>query len=342
MVEEDLILPERPRSIGLLTNQDILFGSPIPAIDKLKIVSPEEYEDIIREWIAGYCQGKYKRVCKVGGANDKGRDVIAFINEANEYDNYQCKHYDHPLMPSDIWKELGKLCYYTFDGSYKLPRQYFFVAPKGVGPKLSDYLQKPNDFKDELIKEWNNKCKTGITDKTEIELTTELISHIQSIDFSIFKTLDPQEFIEQHQQTNYYAARFGGGLKRREKPVVHSMSNGEMLLRYVEQLFEAYSDHLKTEVNTIKELSSHTELFDHFNRQRECFYWAEALNEFSRDSLPTGNNCFADLKEEIFHGVVDISNQTSTSGYENVKNNCYSSYINYPKQCFTVGFKDTR
>lgn len=319
MSNEELILPETPKSIGLLTNQDILFGTPIPAIDKLKIVSPNEYEDIIREWIAGYCQKKYVGVRKVGGANDKGRDVVAFINEANDYDNYQCKHYDHPLAPSDVWKELGKLCYYTFDGSYKLPQKYFFVAPQGVGPKLSDYLQKPTDLKTHLIKEWESKCKNGISDKVEIELSVELLAHINSIDFSIFKFLDPQEFIEQHQQTNYYAARFGGGLKKRDKPIFDKINEAEMLLRYVEQLFEAYSDHLKTNVQTISELNIHTELFNHFNRQRECFYWAEALNEFSRDSLPTGNTCFAELKEEIFHSVVDISNQAHTTGYENIK-----------------------
>lgn len=319
MTDEELIQPERPKSIGLLTNNDILFGSPIPAIDKLKIVSPDEYEDIIREWIAGYCEKKYVGVRKVGGANDKGRDVIAFINEIHDYDNYQCKHYDHPLAPSDIWKELGKLCYYTFDGSYKLPRKYFFVAPLGVGPKLSDYLQKPSELKTELIKDWDSKCKTGISDKVEVELSAELLAHINSIDFSIFKFLDPQEFIEQHKQTNYYAARFGGGLKRREKPVPKAFNEAEMLLRYVEQLFEAYSDYLKSNVQTISELNSYTELFEHFNRQRECFYWAEALNEFSRDSLPTGNTCFAELKEEIFYGVVDVSNQEHSSGYENVK-----------------------
>jgi len=319
LADEELIQPEKPKSIGLLTNNDILFGTPIPAIDRLKIISPDEYEDIIREWIAGYCQTKYIGVRKVGGANDKGRDVIAFINAANDYDNYQCKHYDHPLAPSDIWKELGKLCYYTFDRSYKLPRNYFFVAPQGVGPKLSDYLLKPNELKTELIKEWNNKCKNGISDKIEINLSTELLNHINSIDFSIFKSLDPQEFIEQHKQTNYYAARFGGGLKRREKPVVSAMNETEMRLRYVEQLFEAYSDHLKNGVYTISDLNTHPELFNHFNRQRECFYWAEALNEFSRDSLPAGNTSFEDLKEEIFYGVVDVANQIHSSGYENIK-----------------------
>ncbi len=319
MADEELKQPDKPKSIGLLTNNDILFGSPIPAIDKLKIVSPSEYEDIIREWIAGYCQKKYVGVRKVGGANDKGRDVVAFINEAGDYDNYQCKHYDHPLAPSDVWKELGKLCYYTFDGSYKLPKKYYFVAPQGVGPKLSDYLQNPTELKAELIKEWDRKCKNGISDKVEIELSDEFLTHINSIDFTIFKFLDPQEFIEQHQQTNYYAARFGGGLKRRTNPPISSIEESEITIRYVEQLFEAYSDHLKVDLSKVSDLTPHSELFQHFNRQRECFYWAEALNEFSRDSLPTGNTSFEELKEEIFHGVVDISTQSHSNGYENVK-----------------------
>jgi len=318
LTEETLILPEKPKSIGLLTNSDILFGSPIPAIDKLKIVSDTEFEDIIREWIAGYCVAKYCKVWRAGGANDKGRDVIAYFNETCNYDNYQCKHYDHPLMPSDIWKEVGKLCYYTFDKSYKLPRKYYFVSPQGVGSSLGDLLQNPNELKKRLLEVWDDKCKNGITEKEEKPLSIELKEHIDSIDFSLFTFLDPQELIEQLKQTSYYAARFGGGLKRRDKPIVRKMEEEELLLRYVEQLFDAYSDYLKSNIQTLPELISYSELFDHFNRQRECFYWAEALNQFSRDSLPPENSCFEDLKEEIYQGVVDTSNINHSSGYENV------------------------
>jgi len=319
LADEELIQPERPKSIGLLTNNDILFGSPIPAIDKLKIVSAGEFEDIIREWIAGYFSNKYIKVWRAGGAKDKGRDVIAIEDDAGVWDNFQSKHYDHPLMPSDIWKELGKLCYYTFIKSYTVPRKYYFVAPQGVGPTLGDLLLNPSELKIKLLSEWDKVCKDGITDKVEIILSDELKAHIESIDFSLFTFLDPQELIEQHKQTNYYAARFGGGLKRRETPVVKAMNEDEMLLRYVEQLFEAYSDHLGADVKKMTELNPHTELFEHFNRQRECFYWAEALNEFSRDRLPTGNTCFEELIDEIYHGVVDTTNQTHSSGYENVK-----------------------
>jgi len=317
--DKELIQPEEPKSIGLLTNSDIMFGSPIPAIDKLKVVSQEQFEDIIREWIAGYCASQYTKVWRAGGAKDKGRDVIAFVDQSGTWDNFQSKHYDHPLMPSDIWVELGKLCYYTFTSAYTVPRKYYFVAPQGVGPTLGDLFLKPLDLKSNLISEWDKVCKTNITKKSEIPLSAELKSHINSIDFSLFTFLDPQELIEQHKKTNYYAARFGGGLKRRDKPVVKTMGDTEMSLRYVEQLFEAYSDHLKTTIQNMTELNPHQDLFGHFNRQRECFYWAESLNEFSRDSLPSGNTSFEDLKEEIYHGVVDTATESHTSGYENVK-----------------------
>ena len=319
MTDPELLQPEEPKSIGVLTNSDILFGSPIPAIDRLKVVSEEQFEDIIREWIAGYCAKKYTKVWRAGGAKDKGRDVVAIVDASGAWDNFQSKHYDHPLMPSDIWIELGKLCYYTFVQAYSLPRKYYFVAPQGVGPSLGDQFLKPSELKTNLLSEWDKSCKAGITKKSEIPLSDELKAHINSIDFSLFTFLDPQELIEQHKQTPYYAARFGGGLNRRSKPVIQAIASTEMSLMYVEQLFEAYSDHLNTKVQTVVELNTNQELFNHFNRQRECFYWAEALNQFSRDSLPFGNTCFEDLKEEIFHGVVDTSTGFHQSGYENVK-----------------------
>lgn len=319
MADEELKLPEPPKSIGLLTNNDILIGSPVPAIDRLKIVSEEQFEDIIREWVAGYCQSKYIKVWRAGGARDKGRDVVAIIDDSGIWDNFQSKHYDHPLMPSDIWLELGKLCYYTFSKAFTLPRRYYFVAPQGVGPTVGDLLLNPKQLKISFLLEWDKICKGGITKKTEIPLSVELEKHIESIDFSLFTFLDPQELIEQHKKTNYYPARFGGGLKKRERPIVNTFSDTEIPLRYVQQLFEAYSDYLSSKVLTINELSKNTELLEHFNRQRECFHWADTLNQFSRDSLPAENTCFEELKDEIHHGVVDTNNDTYSSGYENVK-----------------------
>lgn len=234
MTEDDLIQPERPNSFGLLTNSDVLLGPPIPAIDRLKIFSSEDFENLVREWIAGYCEKKYAKVWRAGGAKDRGRDVVAFVNNFGVWDNYQCKHYDHPLMSSDIWLELGKLCYYTFIKSYSLPRKYYFVAPQGVGPTVGDLLLNSQELKDNLLIAWEKVCKSGITKISEIPLSDELKKHIESINFSIFTFLDPQELIEQHKKTNYYTSRFGGGLQRRNNPEIKSFKQEEYSLRFVE------------------------------------------------------------------------------------------------------------
>ena len=48
-----------------------------------------------------------------------GVDVAAFLKSpqfSDGWHNYQCKHYDHSLYPSDIWVEIGKIIYYSHQG----------------------------------------------------------------------------------------------------------------------------------------------------------------------------------------------------------------------------------
>jgi hypothetical protein len=111
---EDLLEPRAPRIPG---NYDILFGIPTPPIDRMRSFSEDQFEDMVYEWVDGYLKTEYALVYRCGGAGDKGRDVIAYVSEDmnnSEWDNYQCKHYNRPLYPGDIWIELGKLCYYTY------------------------------------------------------------------------------------------------------------------------------------------------------------------------------------------------------------------------------------
>ena len=125
-----------PSSVGRLTNQQILLGQQHEPSAIIKIYSPDEWEEFIREWVEGL-RSRYREVRRASGAGDKGRDVIGYVGEVNAagpWDNFQCKHYDHPLYPSDLWKELAKLCYYTSIEQYSVPRAYYFAAPQGVGP----------------------------------------------------------------------------------------------------------------------------------------------------------------------------------------------------------------
>src|SRR5262249_30848810 len=154
------------------------------------------------------------------------------------WDNYQCKHYDHPLTPTDIWLELGKLCYYTFQNEFTIPRRYHFVAPHGVGTTLSKLIDKPETLRRRLLEAWADKCETRITVTATVPLTGNLLTYVETFDFSIIKRVSPLTIIEQHKKGQFHLPRFGGGLPDREphEPPPPDIASKEA--RYVQQLME--------------------------------------------------------------------------------------------------------
>jgi hypothetical protein len=43
--------------------------------------------------------------------------------------------------------EFGKIIYFSFLGEYPIPQNYYFVAPKDCGTKLSNLLNEPDKLK---------------------------------------------------------------------------------------------------------------------------------------------------------------------------------------------------
>ncbi|MFS0687813.1 ABC-three component system protein [Sporosarcina sp. 179-K 8C2 HS] len=313
-----------PEVTHQLTNQQLILGTLIAPIDKIKTFSDKQFEDIIREWADGYLKTKYNKVYRCGGAGDMGRDVIGYKNYREEkenliWDNYQCKHYKNALNPSDIWLEIGKLCYYTYIKAYNVPQNYYFVCANSVSIALHDLLNDPEELKRQFIENWENSVKKKITNTKHIELDKDLLLHIDTnIDFGIFTYLDPHELIEQHRQTPYFSYRFGGGLhKPRPKPLAPPEEVHERELTYVNKLFRAYEDYTKSSITKEEELGS---LIGHFQRQRTHFYQADSLMKFERDTIPPNVNAFKELKDELFYGIVDtVEDRSFSSGYERVK-----------------------
>ncbi|MET1249169.1 ABC-three component system protein [Sporolactobacillus sp. STCC-11] len=323
---KEIVEPKYNRNIS---NRQLLMGTPIPPIDRLKIISEDGFEELIEEWIYGYLMNKYEKieriekVVRLAGSGDKGRDVVAYKKYSKDgqeiWDNYQCKHYNSPLTPSKMWVELGKVCYYTYKKIYSIPQKYYFVSPQGVGTRLHDLISKPEKIKEGLIKSWNIHCLKKIS-KIEIPLEGAFKKYVQEFDFSIFDSINPGELIQQYQQTIYFPFRFGGGLTkkpRRPDKTPEEIKDVEQL--YVKKLFDAYSQHEHKEITNINEVSKHTLLFKHFQRQRTHFYQAESLKVFEKDSLPEGINAFEKLKDEVYHGIVDTVYSNFTDGFERVK-----------------------
>ena len=309
------LTPESPLQIveipapagGLPSAQKVMYGKTFPPQQQILLFSPEEWEEFIKEW-CHHQRGKYQKVVRFAGAGDQGIDVAGLTDEAaieGVWDCYQCKHYAEPLTPTVAFPEIAKILWHTFNRSYKAPRQYFFIAPFGCGPKLKKQLLKPLELKTNLLAAWDANCAKEITSTKTIKLEGDFAKYVNGFNFSIFTFKTALEIIDEHRQTPYFSARFGGGLPDRPapQPAPALIQAGES--RYIQQLYGVYSEEQGSRIVDRVDLGSVPSLLDHLDRQREYFYSAESLRNFARDAVPHGT--FEDLQSEVYTGVVEVA-----------------------------------
>lgn len=302
------------------TAHRINYGQKIIPIKKVSLFSPDEWEEFIEEWLD--IKEIYLESERFGGAGDMGRDVVAYKNDktnpAYNWDCYQCKHYNTPLMPSQVYVEFGKIIYHTFKNEFPVPDKYFFIAPQGVGTSLSRLLQDKDKLKETIADNWEKYCKDNIT-AHEVELSGELLKYFDEFDFSIFDKISVKEIIEEHKDHPNHLIRFGGGLPDREKldeaSIPREIQADEV--NYVSQLYGAYSSQSGITYNTFEDFGDNLHFSNHFKRARISFHHAEQLRNFSRDSLPL--NTFEDFQDEILGAVIDIAESEHSDGFAKVK-----------------------
>ncbi len=310
---------ETPPAAVAPTSAHALHGLTVPAVKRIELFSADEWEVFVQEWAHGLAP-KYKTVKRFAGSGDQGRDVVGFCDDKNFYgvwDLYQCKRYEEKLGPAEIWIELGKLVYHTFQDKFQPPRKYFFMAPKGVGLKLQKLLLDDKKLKEELRKKWDSHCKDKIKTGTEVKLEGDYLSYFDAFDFTIFGWMTSPDLVEGHRQTAFHATRFGGGLPPVPTQVDVPDEIQEIESRYITQLFEAYSDHKKEDLNSYDHLDKHDDVKGHFARSRESFYSAELLRNFARDNVPPGT--FESLQDDVYHGVIDTCEKDYTDALERLR-----------------------
>lgn len=311
----DSTLLPMPANPGATPSDFVLAGQPIPAIERVRLFSHNAWEEFILEW-ADSLRSVYERVERCGGAGDYGRDIIGISKcGTGAWDNFQCKHYGSPLVPSDIWVELGKLTYYSHQGVYTYPRSYSFVAPQGAGNKLSRLLRDPTELKSELIKNWDGHCLNQISTRTAVPLDATLKLHLDQLDFSIFDAIPPLRVIDAHAKTRWHIARFGGGLPARPPIASPPDTPTAEEMTYIRHLLDAYGSHLNCVLAELDDLTEN-ELKEHLLDSRREFYSAESLRLFSRDTLPPGE--FERLQDEVHSGIADEVRAHHDDGYRRV------------------------
>ncbi|MGA3086755.1 MAG: ABC-three component system protein [Thermodesulfobacteriota bacterium] len=307
------------------TAAQIARGIPIPPVRLLQTMSPDDWECFTEEWLSFHkMNATYFSITRYSGPGDLGLDVVAFTSEAyfkQPWDSYQCKHYDHSLRPNDVYGEVGKIIYHSFqctppfDQTCRVPRRHLFISPHGVGITVGRFFKDPKRFKEEVRKNWEIHCVPKIGRNIKAPLEGAFLEYFEGFDFSIFGDRTTVELIEEHAQTIFHAPRFGGGFPPRGEPDTPPSEPTEAESLYLRKLFDAYGDHLGQAVTTKNDLGR--DLEDHYNRQRVLFYSAESLRNFARDRTPP--RTFDTLQDDIYNGVVDVCDAAYVDALERLR-----------------------
>jgi hypothetical protein len=292
-------------------------GSTITPLNRLSTFSPDDFERFVLEWAGEYLSSKYNQVQQRGGAGDKGRDVVAWIDPSGipnrKWDNFQCKHYGGVLTASKFWVELGKLVYYTYTKQYTIPQNYFVVTTEGLHTTLLDYLENPEELKKKLIENWKGSCEKKISSGQVIPLKGDFEQYVRDFDFSIVKELSPLELIEGHSKTKYHDLVFGTKLRTRPKAPSPPAIMQQDESRYIEQIYEVFAEKLNIPITDPMHFESDDYLTKLFKHSRVCFYSAEALKEFARDNLPN-KEVYTDLLDEFETALMVTVNKPYPNG----------------------------
>lgn len=290
-------------------------GLPILPIKRVRIMTDKEFEKLVEAWVDSL-KKRYAPAAHFGGAGDKGVDVAGFCDEKGfrgVWDGFQCKHYSHPLRPTDVYADIGKLVWCISKGDYVAPRLYGIVGSQDVGTTLSQLLNDPAKLKEQIASVWSERIADNITSTGRIELTGQVLDTFDSLDWSIFKHQKIQAILDELKGTAYFLETFGGGLPSRPLPpdAPEIVQPNEIV--YVEKLRKAYEAHTGLVIPDVAAIGQHRPSSRHFERQRRAFYCAEGLREFSKDTVPAGT--FEALQEDVLSGVQAVADGEHASPY---------------------------
>lgn len=287
---------------------------------QIKLFDDKEWETFVRDWAEALPRELYHTVDATGGAGDQGRDVIAYCEEPKAdavWDNFQCKFYPHRLRPTDIWPDIGKLCYYTFIKQYTVPRKYYLTAPCDIGTSVRALIRDPTEFKRQLIEVWGKSIRKEIR-SVATPLEGEFLKYVQGFDLSIVDYMPARRMIDVMRGSPKFFDYFSGRLPDRpapQRPPTEVDPKRES--RYLQQLLNAYSECLNCAIPSLEQIPEGSVHRFHYQRSREHFYSAESLRVFAETSV--GGATFRALSQEIRDGVLDVALDDHVNGFERVK-----------------------
>lgn len=270
-----------------------------------------ELEQFCRQWVERKATG-YFEVKRFGGAGDKGRDVVGFCSEQRhdgDWDNYQCKQYRTKLGKADGILAVAKILYWASQKQFTSPRQFIFVAPKGLNSTLLSLVNQPASFKAEMIAKWNDYCATKIISNVAIELDGDVLAAVNAFDFSTVSYVDVDEIIENPASKPLLFELFGTDPGAYPKGTVPSdVQDHEMV--YMDALLGAYNEREKGGFSCHGDVLSNAKHGDDLRMHRSRYYEADGFQKFYRDN--TTPETIAEFRRNIRYGIHDTLNAQAT------------------------------
>lgn len=277
----------------------------------------DQLEEFIDLW-ATQKSSQYLSVERVGGANDKGRDVIGFQTRSRHeggWHLYQCKRKTRGVklgLPEALL-ELGKVFYHHSEGAYAtLPTKIVFVSPRGIVGPLMTLLHNPSKLSAALVENWNKDCKDKIAN-APVPLTDSLKALIEGYDFSNVEHLTAP-LLAKDPAARPALVKILGLIPEEAPPGVTPPSIQPEELEYVDQLRRVYGEASGIEIQQADDILSHAVHGPHFRDQRNRFFDAEYFQRFHRDSTPP--EALATFRDDIYHGVIDVHRQSHPNRLE--------------------------
>jgi hypothetical protein len=268
-------------------------------------LTADELESFVEDWVAQRTKDYYAYE-RWSGTGDMGRDVTGYFTDRRlegPWDNFQCKQLGTKLYEKALFVELGKILMHAANGAYSLPRAYIFVAPKGVGRKVLEYLAHPARLQQAFLDCWDSFIACDLVQSQVVRLSPEIKEAINAFDFCHVDYMDAGRLAKDPACMPALVKWFGADPGQGPRGVVPaaiaaSESNylGQLVNVYNERGLERYADP--------QAALACPDVGPHLFRQRTRFFDAAAFDRFYRDSTPV--EFVQTFRDEVHHGVVDV------------------------------------
>lgn len=268
-------------------------------------LTADELESFVEDWVAVRTK-EYHSYQRWSGTGDLGRDVTGYITDRRlegPWDNFQCKQLRTTLSEKVLFVELGKILMHAANGAYSLPRAYIFVAPKGVGRKVREYIAHPARLQQAFLHCWDSFIAGDLVQNQVVKLSPEIDAKIKEFDFGRVDYMDAGRLAKDPACMPALVKWFGADPGQGPRGVVPAgIAASESA--YLGQLVNVYNERGPGSYADPKAALDCADVGPHLSRQRTRFFDAAAFDRFYRDSTPV--EFVQTFRDEIYHGVVDV------------------------------------